>query len=159
MGLFSRKDKTMKILAPQTGKAVPVSEVPDPVFSGKVLGDGVGILPTEGGVYAPVSGTVVQVAETFHAVGIESDDGLEVLVHLGIDTVKLKGEGFTCHVKEGQHVSAGDKLIDMDLAFIESKGLSTVSPCIITNVDNAKNLAVLPGEATAGETAVMTYEK
>ena len=158
MGLFSRKDKTMKILAPQTGKAVPVSEVPDPVFSGKVLGDGVGILPTEGGVYAPVSGTVVQVAETFHAVGIESDDGLEVLVHLGIDTVKLKGEGFTCHVKEGQHVSAGDKLIDMDLAFIESKGLSTVSPCIITNVDNA-NLAVLPGEVTAGETAVMTYEK
>lgn len=118
-----------------------------------------GILPTEGGVYAPVSGTVVQVAETFHAVGIESDDGLEVLVHLGIDTVKLKGEGFTCHVKEGQHVSAGDKLIDMDLAFIESKGLSTVSPCIITNVDNAKNLAVLPGEVTAGETAVMTYEK
>lgn len=159
MGLFTRKDKSVKILAPQSGKAVAITEVPDPVFSGKVLGDGVGIQPTSGEVLAPVSGTVVQVAHTLHAVGLESDDGLEVLVHLGIDTVKLKGEGFTCYVTEGQHVNAGDKLMDMDLALIEGKGFSTISPCIITNLDAAKNLAVIPGDVVAGETAVMTYQK
>lgn len=159
MGLFTRKDKSVKIIAPQTGKAVPLTEVPDPVFAGKVLGDGVGIQPTDGAVLAPVSGTVVQVAHTLHAVGLESDNGLEVLVHLGIDTVKLKGEGFTCHVKEGQHVKVGDKLMDMDLALIESKGFSTVSPCIVTNLDSVKDFTVLTGDVTAGETAIMTYQK
>lgn len=159
MGLFTRKNKLLQILAPQSGKAVAITEVPDPVFSGKVLGDGVAIQPESGEVLAPVSGTVAQVAHTLHAVGIESDDGLEVLVHLGIDTVKLKGEGFTCHVKEGQHVEAGDKLMDMDLALIESKGFSTISPCIVTNLDAVKNFSAIPGTVTAGKTVVMTYQK
>ncbi|NLJ32099.1 MAG: PTS glucose transporter subunit IIA [Clostridiales bacterium] len=159
MGFFTRKDKTEKILAPQSGKAVSITEVPDPVFSGKVIGDGVGIQPNSGEVFAPVSGTVVQVAHTLHAIGLESDDGVEVLVHLGIDTVKLKGEGFTCHVKEGQHVNAGDKLMDMDLDLIADRGFSTVSPCIITNLDSVKDLQIFPGDAVAGETAVITYRK
>lgn len=159
MGFFTRKDKTEKILAPQSGKAVSITKVPDPVFSGKVIGDGVGIQPNSGEVFAPVSGTVVQVAHTLHAIGLESDDGVEVLVHLGIDTVKLKGEGFTCHVKEGQHVNAGDKLMDMDLDLIADRGFSTVSPCIITNLDSVKDLQIFPGDAVAGETAVITYRK
>ncbi len=159
MGLFSRKDKTAKIVAQQNGKAVSITEVPDPVFSGKVLGDGVGIIPSNGEVVAPVSGTVAQVAHTKHAIGIESDDGLEVLVHLGVDTVKLDGQGFTCYVEVGQHVNAGDKLMDIDLDFIQSQGLSTVSPCIITNLDAAKNLKIFSGDVVAGETVVMTYEK
>lgn len=156
MGLFNRK-KESKMVAPMSGKAIAITEVPDPVFSGKVLGDGVGIVPSNGTVVSPVSGTVVQVAHTFHALGIESDDGLEVLVHLGVDTVKLNGEGFTCHVSVGTHVNAGDKLMDMDLALIESKGLSTVSPCIITNLDAAKNLKMFTGDIAAGETTIMTY--
>ena len=86
MGLFGKKDS--KIVAQQTGKVVPITEVPDPVFSDKVLGDGIAIIPTSNTVVAPVSGTIAQVAHTFHAVGIEADDGTEVLVHLGIDTVK-----------------------------------------------------------------------
>lgn len=159
MGLFSRKDKGIKILAQQSGKAIPITEVPDPVFSGKVLGDGVGIVPSNGEVVAPVSGTIAQVAHTKHAIGIESDDGLEILVHLGIDTVKLEGEGFTCHVEVGQHVNAGDKLMDMDLDFIQSKGLSTISPCIITNLDAVKSVEMLPGDVKAGETPVMSYKK
>ncbi len=159
MGLFSRKDNTLKIVAQQSGKAISIEEVPDPVFSGKVLGDGVGIVPSSGEVLSPVSGTVAQVAHTMHALGIESDDGLEILVHLGIDTVKLNGEGFTCHVEVGQHVNAGDKLMDMDLDFIQSKGLSTISPCIITNLDAVKNLEIFAGSVTAGETPVMSYKK
>jgi sugar PTS system EIIA component len=159
MGLFNRKDDKVKIVAQQNGKAVPITEVPDPVFSGKVLGDGVGIIPTSSEVLAPVSGTIAQVAHTFHALGIESDGGLEVLVHLGIDTVKLEGQGFTCYVKEGQHVNAGDKLMDMDLDFIKSKGFNTISPCIITNMDAAKDLKLFTGDVTAGETTVMTYKK
>lgn len=159
MGLFSRKDTTVKIVAQQSGKSIPITEVPDPVFSGKVLGDGVGIVPSSGEVLAPVSGTIAQVAHTKHALGIESDDGLEILVHLGIDTVKLDGEGFTCHVEVGQHVNVGDKLMDMDLDFIQSKGLSTISPCIITNLDAVKNLEMSTGNVTAGETPVMSYKK
>lgn len=159
MGLFNRKDKTVKIVAQQSGKAISITEVPDPVFSGKVLGDGVGIIPSGREVLSPISGTIAQVAHTKHAIGIESDDGLEILVHLGIDTVKLDGEGFTCHVEVGQHVNVGDKLMDMDLDLIQSKGLSTISPCIITNLDAVKNLEISTGNVTAGETPVMSYKK
>ncbi len=159
MGLFSRKDNKLKIVAQQNGKVIPITEVPDPVFSGKVLGDGVAIVPSSKEVLAPVSGIIAQIAHTSHAIGIESDDGLEVLVHLGIDTVKLEGQGFTCYVEQGQHVNAGDKLMDMDLEFIQSKGLSTISPCIITNLDEVKNFELFTGDAIAGETTVISYKK
>ena len=157
MGLFGKKDS--KIVAQQTGKVVPITEVPDPVFSDKVLGDGIAIIPTSNTVVAPVSGTIAQVAHTFHAVGIEADDGTEVLVHLGIDTVNLNGEGFTCHVKVGDHVNAGDKLMDMDIEAIAAKGFQTISPCIITTMDDLKSMEGITGEATAGETTVITYKK
>lgn len=159
MGLFNRKDKTAKIVAQQSGKAVPITEIPDPVFSGKVLGDGIGFVPSNGEVLAPVSGTIAQVAHTKHAIGIESEDGLEVLVHLGIDTVKLEGQGFTCYVEVGQHVNVGDKLMNMDLALIQGQGFSTISPCIITNLDAVKNLEIYTGDVIAGETTVMTYKR
>lgn len=159
MGLFNRKDNSAKIVSPMTGRVIAVTDVPDPVFSGKVLGDGVGIVPDSGEVCSPVSGTVVQIAHTKHALGIESDDGLEILVHLGVDTVKLEGEGFTCHVEVGQHVNAGDRLMDMDLEFIKNKELSTISPCIITNMDVIKNLSLQTGNAVGGQTTVMTYKK
>ena len=100
-----------------------------------------------------------RVAHTFHAVGTEADDGTEVLVHLGIDTVKLNGEGFTCHVKVGDHVNAGDKLMDMDIEAIAAKGFQTISPCIITTMDDLKSMEGITGEATAGETTVITYKK
>ncbi len=157
MGLFGKKDS--KIMAQQTGRAVPITEVPDPVFAEKVLGDGIAIIPTSNTVVAPVSGTIAQVAHTFHAVGIEADDGTEVLVHLGIDTVKLNGEGFTCHVKVGDHVNVGDKLMDMDIEAIAAKGFQTISPCIVTTMDDLKNIDFITGDVTAGETAVMTYKK
>jgi glucose-specific phosphotransferase system IIA component len=158
MGLFHKIDfKKKVIVAPQTGRIISVGEIPDPVFSGKVLGDGIGIIPSESKVLAPVSGTVVQIADTLHAICIQSDDGLEVLIHLGLNTVSLKGKGFKCHVKSGQHVSTGDLLMDMDIGFIQNEGLNVVTPCIITNMDIVKKLSTVSGSAVAGKTAVMEY--
>ncbi|HEX3038935.1 MAG TPA: PTS glucose transporter subunit IIA [Caproiciproducens sp.] len=157
MGLFT-KEKT-KLLAQQTGKAVAITDVPDPVFAEKVLGDGIAIIPSGSEVYSPAAGTVVQIPHTLHAVCIEGDDGVEVLVHLGIDTVKLNGEGFTCHVEVGQHVEAGEKLMDMDIAAIEAKGYKTISPCIVTNMDSVKSIDFQLGNVAGGQTAVITYRK
>lgn len=158
MQLFG-KDKKMIVKAQQTGEAVPLEKVPDAVFSNRVLGDGIAIIPSSKEVFSPVSGTVVQIAHTFHAIGIEADDGAEVLVHLGIDTVELNGEGFTCYVTVGQHITAGDKLMDMDLQLIKAKGYQTISPCILTNSDALKGLEFETGNVIGGESTVMTYSK
>ena len=158
MGLFHKKaSEKHSIMAQQTGRVIPLEEVKDPVFSQKVLGDGIAILPESGDVFAPVSGKIVQIADTLHAVCIAGDDGVELLMHLGLDTVELKGQGFTCFVKEGQHVSVGDRVIKMDLEFIRKNGLETVSPCIITNPDRVKDLSTLSGNVVAGENAVINY--
>lgn len=136
-----------------------MTEVPDPVFAEKVLGDGIAVDPTEGTVYSPVDGTIFQIAHTFHAMGIESDDGLEILVHLGIDTVKLEGKGFQSFVEVGQKVKKGDKIMEMDIGFIREQGLSPMSPCIITNLDAIKSMTACPGPAEGGRTAAITYKK
>ncbi|MBC3938057.1 PTS glucose transporter subunit IIA [Anaerotruncus massiliensis (ex Liu et al. 2021)] len=153
------KGKQLEIAAPLTGKVIPVTEVPDPVFAEKVLGDGIAVDPTEGAVYSPVDGTIFQIAHTFHAMGIESDDGLEILVHLGIDTVKLEGKGFQSFVEVGQKVKKGDKIMEMDIGFIREQGLSPMSPCIITNLDAIKSMTACPGPAEGGRTAAITYKK
>lgn len=159
MGLFSKKEKQTIMIAAQSGTAVNITEVPDPVFAQKVLGDGIAIIPSSNEVFAPCTGTIAQVASTLHAVGIESDDGLEVLVHLGIDTVNLKGEGFTCYVKVGQHVKAGEKIMEMDVELIKSKNLNPISPCIITNMDDIVELKLSTGVTIGGETTVINYQK
>jgi len=158
MRLFQNKKNKNVVLAPQTGKIIPITEVPDPVFSGKVLGDGIGIVPSDSKVVAPVDGTVVQVADTLHAVCMQGDNGAEIIIHLGIDTVKLKGKGFTCHVKSGQHVSAGDLLMDMDIRFIKNAGYDVTTPCIITNMDKVKNISAEVGNAEAGKTVILKYD-
>lgn len=158
MGLFHKKvQEKHSIMAQQTGRVILLEEVKDPVFSQKVLGDGIAILPENGDVFAPVSGKIIQITNTLHAICIAGDDGIELLMHLGLDTVKLNGQGFTCFVKEGQHVSVGDRIIKMDLEYICQSGLQTVSPCIITNSDRIKDLSTLTGNAVAGKTAVMNY--
>ena len=124
-----------------------------------MLGDGIAVDPTEGTVYSPVDGTIFQIAHTFHAMGIESDDGLEILVHLGIDTVKLEGKGFQSFVEVGQKVKKGDKIMEMDIGFIREQGLSPMSPCIITNLDAIKSMTACPGPAEGGRTAAITYKK
>jgi PTS system beta-glucosides-specific IIC component len=124
------------VYAPIKGEVKPLSEAPDEVFSGEVLGKGVVIIPEEGKVFAPCDGEVTNLMDTHHAVGLESADGVEILIHVGMDTVKLEGKGFTPHVKEGDKVKKGDLLLEMDLAFIQSQGLPTTTPVVISNTDD-----------------------
>lgn len=107
--MSSEKEKSPSVVyAPLTGKAVLLDQVPDPVFSGKVLGDGIAIIPEDGRIVSPVDGQIESVAETGHAYGFSTEDGLELLVHVGLETVSLKGECFKVHVKEGDQVKKGD---------------------------------------------------
>lgn len=158
---FLKKNKETNngvIYAAQSGTAISIEEVPDPVFSGKILGEGIAIVPSDGKVVSPVNGTISLVADTLHAFGIESEDGLEILVHIGLDTVSLKGEPFTTHVKAGDKVKVGDLLAEVDLEFIKGKGLNTHTPTLVSNMDGLKNFKCVTGEVKAGD-PVITYER
>lgn len=152
------KSKDIKMVAPLTGRAIDIKEVPDEVFAQKMLGDGIAIEPTDGLVVAPCSGKVVQIFPTNHAVGIEVKEGLDILIHLGIDTVELNGEGFERLVEEGQTVEIGTPLIKMDLDKIREKGKSTVSPIIVTTMDNVSKIDTTTGPVTAGQDNIMTLK-
>lgn len=152
--LFNR-DKSISILAPMTGDIIEITQVEDEVFSEKMVGDGVAIEPREGIVVSPVQGRIVQIFPTKHALGIETEDGLEILIHIGLDTVELKGEGFKSYVKVGDEVKVGDKLLEVDLDFIRKSGRSTVSPIIITNMDIVKNISTKIGNVNRGEDSIM----
>lgn len=121
------------VAAPVNGTCIPLSEVNDAVFSQKILGDGVAIIPSEGKVYAPVNGTVSTVFDTKHAIGLLSEDGVELLIHIGIDTVNLEGKHFTAHVESGQKIKQGDLLVSFDQEQIQKDGYDTVTPILITN--------------------------
>lgn len=157
--LFGKKEeavKTVQLLAPLTGTAVDLSMVPDPVFSEKMMGDGFAIEPSEGIVVSPVDGEIMQVFPTKHAVGIRAENGAEILIHIGLETVSLKGEGFETHVKQGDSVKAGDKLVTFDLAIISEKAKSKITPVIITNTDQAASLEKLTeGEVEKGTTPIL----
>lgn len=124
------------IYAALHGEAIPLSEVPDPAFSAEILGKGMAIKPVEGLVKSPIDGTVELMFETGHAVALKTKDGVEVLIHVGMDTVQLKGEGFETLAKAGDSVKVGDELIRFDKKLIEEKGYQTVTPIVITNSDN-----------------------
>ncbi|TCL65337.1 PTS system IIA component (Glc family) [Hydrogenispora ethanolica] len=138
---FFNKKKTIVLQAPVAGKAVDIATVPDEVFAGKIVGDGLAFDPAEGVLYSPVNGEIVQVFPTKHAIGLRTAEGLEILLHIGIDTVGMKGEGFESFVTAGQKVKAGDKLMTFDLALIGQKAKSTALPMIITNMDRVKSVS------------------
>ncbi|HCU7032001.1 TPA: PTS transporter subunit IIABC [Staphylococcus aureus] len=131
--------------APLTGEVTPLSEVPDQVFSEKMMGDGIAIKPSQGEVRAPFNGKVQMIFPTKHAIGLVSDSGLELLIHIGLDTVKLNGEGFTLHVEEGQEVKQGDLLINFDLDYVRNHAKSDITPIIVTQ-GNITNLDFKQGE-------------
>ena len=144
------------ILAPVTGKAVALSEVPDPVFADKVLGDGAAIIPAEGKIVSPVNGEISTVAETGHAYGFTSEDGLEILVHVGLETVSLNGECFKVYVKPGDKVKVGDLVAEVDLKYLEEKKINPVTPVLLCSDTEGKELQYTEGEVKAGESAVLT---
>ena len=143
------------LLAPMTGTAIKMTEVPDPVFASEAMGTGAAVRPTEGKLYAPAAGTVTVLAETGHALGMTTDAGCEVLMHIGIDTVTLEGAPFTAHVKVGDHVDAGQLLMDVDLDAIRAAGLDPVTPVIVTNSEAYTRVAPHVGTTVrAGESLV-----
>ncbi|AUI67037.1 MULTISPECIES: PTS glucose transporter subunit IIA [Glaesserella] len=151
--------KEVKIYAPLSGEIVNIEDVPDVVFSEKIVGDGIAIRPTGDTIVSPVNGTIGKIFETNHAFSIESDEGIELFVHFGIDTVELKGEGFTRLAEEGQKVKVGEPVIKFDLALLEAKAKSVLTPVVISNMDDITNLQKLSGEVVKGETVVLALTK
>ena len=123
----------ISIAAPMAGTVVPLEEVPDPTFAQGILGQGAAILPAEGRVTAPADGTIDVMFDTGHAVSMTTADGAEVLIHVGIDTVTMKGDGFTAAVVKGQRVQAGDVLVHVDLERIKAAGYSPITVLLVTN--------------------------
>lgn len=135
LGFLKGKSKGNIIYSPCNGKVVPLSEVSDPTFAEKILGDGFAVIPSEGKIYAPADGEVTMVFDTLHAITITSTQGTELLIHIGLDTVTLKGEPFTVHVVAGDKVKKGDLLMDVDLDKIKAAGLEIITPVLICNTD------------------------
>lgn len=130
------------ILAPIEGTIKPVEESSDAAFASGALGKGVVIIPSDGKVYAPVSGTVTVLFPSLHAIGITSDSGVELLIHIGINTVQLEGKGYTAHIKQGDHVECGQLLVEFDMDYITSEGYSLETPVLVTNYNDLKEVKI-----------------
>ncbi|AIC94165.1 PTS sugar transporter subunit IIA [Shouchella lehensis] len=158
--LFGKKQvEPETLVAPMNGTAVAIEEVPDPTFGEKMIGDGLAIQPTEGKVVAPIGGKVVQVFPTKHAFGIETENGAELLVHIGLETVAMNGEGFTAHVQEGDKVKAGDMLIEFDLELVKEKASNTITPIVVTNHDQFTIEKIAEGTVVANESPFLKLTK
>ena len=142
----------LTVYAPFSGNAIALEEIPDPVFSEGILGKGCGLEPGEETVCAPFNGTVTQVIDTKHAVGVTSKDGVELLIHVGMDTVAMNGEGFTCLVKEGDAVKMGQKLMTFSMEAIKAAGHPVTTAVVVTNADDFADIQVLAkGQVAQGE--------
>lgn len=150
----SSKLKELHIFNPIEGEIISIEDTPDEVFAGKMLGDGFAIIPKDNKVYSPVSGEIKLLFPTLHAVAIETEEGIELLVHIGMDTVGLKGEGFTAYIKVGDKVKKGDLLLSFDKNIIEAKAKSSISPIIITSMDKVSSISVDGGMKLQGEKVV-----
>lgn len=168
MGLFdklkkkSTKDKETECLdtseiegeiyAPIKGKYIPIQEIEDEVFSQRILGNGCGIRPEEGKVYAPVSGVITMIADTKHAVGICAENGAEFLIHVGMDTIDMNGDGFKVKVNVEDHIKAGQQLMSFDMEKIRNANHPTTTAFVLTNEDTMKSFEVKTGKVySAGE--------
>ncbi|PPI86698.1 PTS glucose transporter subunit IIA [Candidatus Pantoea edessiphila] len=162
MGLFSKlfgetknRDIIINIVAPLSGQIINLEEVPDVVFSEKIVGDGIAIKPSGNKIVAPVSGKISKIFETNHAFSMISNDGIELFVHFGIDTVELKGEGFKRIATEGQEINIGEVVIEFNLSLLEKKAKSTITPIVISNMDRIVTLAKMSGQVILAETTIM----
>lgn len=133
MHFYGFLKKEVHIFSPIVGQCISIDQVPDPVFSEKIMGEGVGFINSGSSVYAPCEATVVLLPSSKHAVGLQSEEGIEILIHIGMDTVELNGAGFTSYVKVGDSVRAGDRLLSYDRSFMEEKGVNLITPMVITN--------------------------
>ena len=163
MGLFSKfkksKVESNVIYSPIKGKIVDIESLKDKTFADKVMGDGLAIIPSEGKVFAPVNGTISALLDTKHAFGITAEGGYELLIHVGQDTVNLKGEGFSTSLKEGDKIKKGDLLGTFDMNFITKKGYNLATPVILIGGGDYKiKDKTSPGEINVGD-QLFTVEK
>ncbi len=164
MGFFSKLfGKTEKnangIYAPIAGQAVPVTEVPDPTFAEGMLGNGIAIEPTEGKVFAPCDATVDMMFTTGHAVSLVADCGAEILIHVGLETVSLEGKPFTVHAANGDKVTKGQLLIEVDLDAVKAAGLPTITPMLVCNTDDYPTFITHIGKDVTNADAVIELAK
>lgn len=151
--LNSEKRVIATLVAPVSGEIVPLDAVPDEAFASKAVGDGVAIKPSDTRVVAPIAGTVVKIFNTNHAFCLESENGVEIVVHMGLDTVALGGQGFTRLVEEGAQVTAGQPVLEMDLDYLNAHARSMISPVVVSNIEDFSGLTLLTqGQVIAGET-------
>ena len=148
----------MVVKAPMDGIVLPLEQLPDETFAAAILGPGCGIEPTGKTVYAPFDGTVEQVASTLHAVGLTSEDGIEILIHVGMDTVEMQGKGFKALVKVGDKVKAGTPLLKVDLDAIRAAGHPTATAIIVTNADDLPKLHIIAGGIVSTGTPLFKFE-
>jgi sugar PTS system EIIA component len=153
---FLKGKKNTQLVAPLSGKIVKIEDVPDDVFSQKMVGDGVAIDPTSELVLAPCDGTIGKIFNTNHAFSMESTDGIELFVHYGVDTVDLEGKGFDRFVEQGAKVKAGDKILSADLEYLKANAKSVITSVVISNMEDLKTFEVkADSEAVAGETVII----
>lgn len=158
-GNLKRSRKSFMLYSPLNGEIVPLENIADEVFANGILGKGVAVKPSIGKLYAPCAGVVGHIFETNHAINIISDFGCEILIHIGLDTVKLKGKGFDIKVQEGVRINKGDLLCVFNIGIIESAGLDTVTPMVVTNSDAFEKFdARPPGIIKAGD-AILKAER
>lgn len=143
----------MTIYSPLKGEEIPLEEVSDPVFSQGVMGKGAAIIPADGKLYAPVNGVVEALFNTRHAIGIRSEDGMELLIHIGVDTVEMNGDGFQAYVKQGESVKAGKLLIEFDVQKIRDAGYDPVTMILVSNYQQFGKMKV------SGHREVQAMEK
>ncbi|WP_236914661.1 PTS sugar transporter subunit IIA [Clostridium sp. Cult2] len=154
MGFF-KKNKPIDILSPMSGKIISLEEVEDKGFSEKRLGDGIAIEISDGKVIAPFDGEITSTYKSNHCIVIRSEEGIELLIHIGLETIKLKGEGFTQHVALMQKVKQGDIVLEVDLELLKKKGKSLVSPVIITNMGRIESIEKAVGNVEKGLSKIL----
>ena len=161
MGFFKKLfgKKTDDFYAPIAGKAVPITEVPDPTFSEGLLGNGIAIVPAEGKVYAPCDATVDMMFTTGHAVSLVAECGAEILIHVGLETVSLEGKPFTVHVANGDKVKKGQLMIEVDLEAVKAAGLETITPMLICNSADYPTFNTFVGKDVTNEDVVIALAK
>lgn len=159
--LFKKKKVENKVLSSMAnGKSVAIEEVPDEVFSTKMMGEGIAVIPNEGKIYAPCDGKVSMVMDnTKHAVGIETKDGVEILIHVGLDTVNLMGEGFNVHVSTGDQVEVGELVISYDKEVLNAKGISDITMLVVVDAGEHELVKFNTGEeVSAGKSPLIEYQ-
>ncbi|WP_133406942.1 PTS glucose transporter subunit IIA [Parashewanella tropica] len=153
-----QQTQTVDIYSPVSGEIVSIEQVPDIVFAEKIVGDGIAIKPVGSTIHAPIDGKIGKIFETNHAFNIKSENGLELFVHFGIGTVELQGNGFSRLAKEGQEVKAGEPILTFNLDYIAEQVESTLTPVVLANMEDVKNINKNLGKVSAGEDVIFSVD-